>query len=89
MFPIYVHVPLYSNMCAVDRSDYIGKTGYHCKLPFDVCLFNGIIWKPYIDEMRMIPFKTAGMAQLGYNGLCLLHATSNNNIVVKNFAINA
>ena len=71
MFPIHVRIfpfrwRLYCNGCAVDRSDYIGKTGYLCKLRFDVCLVCCIIWKPYIGylaEMRMIPFKTAGMAQ--------------------------
>ena len=66
------HIPLpdgafIANGCAVDRSDYIGKTGYLCKLRFDVCLVYCIIRKPYIGylgEMRMIPFKTAGMARL-------------------------
>ena len=64
VFPIHVRIfpfrwRLYCNVCAVDRSDHIGKTGYLCKLCFDVCLIYCIIWKPYIGylaEMLMIPF---------------------------------
>ena len=48
VFPIHVRIfpfrwRLYCNVCAVDRSDYIGKTGYLCKLRFDVCLVYCII----------------------------------------------
>ena len=70
VFPIYVRIfpfrwRLYCNVCAVDCPDYIRKTGYLCKLRFDVCLVYCIIWyRIYLAEMRLIPFKTAEMARL-------------------------
>jgi len=59
---------LYSNMCAVDRSDYIRKTHYCCKLLFG--------WSPasygdvkYLVYKRMIPCHTAAFAQLKHDWL--------------------
>lgn len=59
MFPIHIckfffRWCLYSNVCAVNRPDYIRKTVYRCKLRFNVWLVNCIVWEPYLVDMRMI-----------------------------------
>ena len=36
---------LYSNVCAVENSDYIGKTRSRFKLLLNVGLFNCIVWE--------------------------------------------
>ena len=51
MFPINIHIfpfrwRLYSG--ALHRSDNLGKTGYRCRLRFDVSLVNCVLWEPYI-----------------------------------------
>lgn len=57
---------LCSNMCAVDRSDNILKTGFSCILHFDVSLFNCWVWKYDIPGWPLdnsIPHSCDGLAE--------------------------